>query len=1805
MPRNRFSAFITHLLAGILTIQPVFATEYRIPLRDLKPTKTTPGVGDGDVELDDEPVQLLLSTDTLQFEVAEKTEPSSQSVLLTNAGFRPATLASITGNDDFVVKHNCPTLLQPASSCTIAVKPMTSQPGIQHSLSLRAAEITEPVTVQLATMEPFTGIAPRLQVSESPVFLGELNPGAQASATATLTNTGNAPASLTGIASKDAFSITSDCPSQLLEKASCTITAGFSSYVPKAHSATIRVGAAELPSTSAIPLTFYAKVNKDPAIVPLLKFSPTSLQFDPLDVGAHAVKTAVLTNQGTAPAELTGLTPSPDFSVSSDCPSTLEIGGSCHLQVGFTALKAGTAPAYDLVAKAQADVSGHLMLQGTVNGKGDAPVPVISPNSLNFAEVPVGQSATKTATLSNPNARAVVVKSLGIDISSDVYRQSNDCGDTILPQASCTVTVTFTPKSFGARSGRVRVDSEGASTPLALEGVGQQAVLLVSPTALRLGALPWPSGTVSRSVTLVNSGNIPLTGLAVSNTDPRIAVDYGDCTSSLGPNKGCSILLQYTPSGLGIISSSLQILSDAGNATVSFSGAVVKLTASPTSLTFEDTEVGQATANQAVTVTNLGPDAVPLDGLSIAAGDYQQANNCGTSLGAGSSCMVAVRFVPRSAGASNGALSVAAYGTGLLNVSLTGTGLPAWLSLSRTSVAFPSSYINQPSQPINVTLSNPTRNSVTLTGMSITKGMSVFSQSNDCDTVLKAGATCTITLQMTPTSASSVEGTWSVVSAIGTYHIGLSGQGRDASPAVAPSQLSFGRVDIGQRAVKTVTVTNPGAVAMGLKAISSSPSVFQQENDCGTSIPARSTCTVSVSFRPTGIADSAGELRVTPVVGESNAISLSGTGQRVGLSLSATSIQFGTTSFPGSTPARTVTLSNTGNIQVTGLSFQPTDSALTVDSTNCGTNLSALASCTVSLKYTPAGTGPFAAVLRVSSDNAGSPTVDVTGRAISIAVSPSALHYPATWLNESAPDQSVTITNKGTEDLALEGIDVVSGREVFNQSNNCGTTLAAGASCTVTVRFTPMTAGALQGELTAIGYGSTLVRVSLDGVGAAPKLTLSSTSVRFTSTNVGQAAPTVDVILSNPSNKPAEITGAGIVTGEAEFSQSNDCGTLLASGARCTVTLQMTPKSTRGSTGTWAVTSSLGDSFISLSGHGTEPVADIAPDQPPGAGEDTSGTAPPVAMPDGFTHYAINFLATEYGRLSAVRNVKFSNKGTGPLTIEGLSLLDGQDDFRMTNNCGSVLQPGEYCTLSIQFAPSQSGARTGGVALLSDSGKYYFDLSGKGTAAVGRLLATSTGDFGIVEPGTSVQRSFNFGNFGDAPVRDLVTRLTGQGLSFVTNTCGTASAPVTVAAGNICTITVKYAPSSPGVLTDAFLESAGTLVNGPVQLPLTGSAPASSMAFDAMPSGDYGSVPMNTDTTRTFVLRNTGKFSEVLSAAPIVSGNSFSAAGGTCVWYATLAANATCTVIVNVKPTEEGQLVGSISVSSLKKSSASLALSGSSQLKTPTLGSWSVPGKTYGSAPFTLTPPTSFGSTGAFVYTSDNPDIATISGNTVTITGIGVATFTATQQPAGMYGSASKSVTFTVTKGAPTITFSIPAQAYQYNPLQVAPVTLTAKSNNTSGAFSFSTAESKTSLTIADNVATIKRTGTFTIKVTQAATEYFTAGSATATLTVTAPGNAIVANGRAWSLRASNVTWSNADTACRTYKEGGSSWRMGTTDELWDLYLSQHPDIKAYNQVWASGGAYFDNHTAVDLYYYRTLSYAYDKAWASALCTRD
>ena len=160
----------------------------------------------------------------------------------------------------------------------------------------------------------------------------------------------------------------------------------------------------------------------------------------------------------------------------------------------------------------------------------------------------------------------------------------------------------------------------------------------------------------------------------------------------------------------------------------------------------------------------------------------------------------------------------------------------------------------------------------------------------------------------------------------------------------------------------------------------------------------------------------------------------------------------------------------------------------------------------------------------------------------------------------------------------------------------------------------------------------------------------------------------------------------------------------------------------------------------------------------------------------------------------------------------------------------------------------------------------------------------------------------------------------------------------------------------------------------------------------------------------------------------------------------------------------------------------------------PTIGTFTVPAKRMGSLPFLLIPPTS-NSSGAFSYTCADASIATISGSTVTIVGIGTTTITATQAADGGYGKGSVTATFTVSQLEPPTfgSFTIPSKMTGSLPFQLTPPT-----SNSGGAFSFTSSNTAVA-TINGTTVTVVGAGVSTITATQAAFGTFASGTTTAT----------------------------------------------------------------------------------------------------------
>jgi sugar lactone lactonase YvrE len=392
---------------------------------------------------------------------------------------------------------------------------------------------------------------------------------------------------------------------------------------------------------------------------------------------------------------------------------------------------------------------------------------------------------------------------------------------------------------------------------------------------------------------------------------------------------------------------------------------------------------------------------------------------------------------------------------------------------------------------------------------------------------------------------------------------------------LAPSGLTFGNQNVGtSSAPQSLVLTNIGGAPAEISSVVPSAD-FGESGSCGGSVPGGSSCTLNVVFAPTATGVRNGTLTVNDnSVHGGQSATLTGVGTAPIAGVAPASLTFPSQALKTTSAAQSVALSNTGTgpLTVLGIGASPGFA----QTNNCGSSVGAGFACTISVTFTPTATGPASGSLTVT-DNAGSQTVTLRGTGSSTAptvtASPAELLFPAEVLNKKSVAQAVTLSNQGTSSVAITSI-TISGD--FAKSPGCGSSLGAGKSCTVSATFTPTATGTRTGSLT-FNLSSGTLTVALTGTGT-PKGTSEDLTVLPASLDFGQQvlgdSTTLTVTVTNTNGVVVGISG--IQVGPSVFTQSNDCGTTLAPGASCTVSVTFTAGAYVTYTGTLTVTESAG-----------------------------------------------------------------------------------------------------------------------------------------------------------------------------------------------------------------------------------------------------------------------------------------------------------------------------------------------------------------------------------------------------------------------------------------------------------------------------------------------------------------------------------------------------------------------------------------------------------------------------------------------------
>ncbi|HVI08979.1 MAG TPA: FG-GAP-like repeat-containing protein [Candidatus Binatia bacterium] len=171
----------------------------------------------------------------------------------------------------------------------------------------------------------------------------------------------------------------------------------------------------------------------------------------------------------------------------------------------------------------------------------------------------------------------------------------------------------------------------------------------------------------------------------------------------------------------------------------------------------------------------------------------------------------------------------------------------------------------------------------------------------------------------------------------------------------------------------------------------------------------------------------------------------------------------------------------------------------------------------------------------------------------------SPLSYGPQLLGTKSAAQTVTLKNTRATALSISSISV---QGEFGLSQTCGKSVAAGASCDITVRSEPATEGNLTGTVTLHVSASSKPQV-IELFGAGTVVEFSPTGLNFGSQTVGSKSQPKQVSLTNTGSSALSITavyveGNGIIS--PDFTQTNNCGSSVAAGASCTFTITFDPK---------------------------------------------------------------------------------------------------------------------------------------------------------------------------------------------------------------------------------------------------------------------------------------------------------------------------------------------------------------------------------------------------------------------------------------------------------------------------------------------------------------------------------------------------------------------------------------------------------------------------------------------------------------------
>jgi len=510
---------------------------------------------------------------------------------------------------------------------------------------------------------------------------------------------------------------------------------------------------------------------------------------------------------------------------------------------------------------------------------------------------------------------------------------------------------------------------------------------------------------------------------------------------------------------------------------------------------------------------------------------------------------------------------------------------------------------------------------------------------------------------------------------------------------------------------------------------------------------------------------------------------------------SSATVAPGQLSFPaqgiGSTSAaQIITLTSSGStpFQITSIQiggdFAQTTTCPVLASPGTSAGVIGGSSCSLFVTFTPTDKGQRAGVLTVNGTNGLSIAIPLSGTAGSPALgslSVSSLAFSGQVVGTPGLPQTVTLTNLGGAPLYLSSLSI-SGT-AFSQTNNCGSSLAGGASCTFSIAFTATTASAfntINGELDIHDNPDNLFySVALTGTGIDFSV--------YTSWGPALGAGySVQVPVS-----------VNVYGGAYPYAVSLSCA-----GIPSYTTCGFSPVTVQPGSAGASSTMTIASQFLTPGGMYSVTIT----------GTSANGYVHSMQMPlridkPGITlsPTSLSFSPQTVGSRSAVSAVTLANTNTGEMNSIS---INATGPFVQTNNCPSALPAYSSCTVNITFAPTTSGPASGVLSIQDsiDGLSYSVSLSGAGSDFSVLPAASSL----TVSRGASATVSVNVSSLGSAFQSAVALSCSGLPAKISCAFAPSSLAPGTAGGSSALTISAETSVQN-GTYTFAVVGKSGTL----------------------------------------------------------------------------------------------------------------------------------------------------------------------------------------------------------------------------------------------------------------------------------------------------------------------------------------------------------------------------------------------------------